>query len=116
MCEEMNAIDFAQYSSAFQCILLSCCVHPLDESVQSRESPWLLIENAFYAPLLADLGLRLFGVGEPCSCFDWATPYCARALSQAWLGTTKAPATLAHSTGSTTERKSFVAPDEVGIA
>src|SRR5262249_10370216 len=52
----MGEINSAQYSSVFPRFLLSLGFHPLGEDAKSCESPWLLVETAFFTPLSVDLG------------------------------------------------------------
>src|SRR5262249_52464800 len=54
----MGEINSAQYSSVFPRFLLSLGFHPLGEDAKSCESPWLLVETAFFTPLSVDLGLE----------------------------------------------------------
>src|SRR5215813_11228542 len=54
----MGEINSAQYSSVFPRFLLSLGFHPLGEDAKSCESPWLLVETAFFTPLSVDLGSR----------------------------------------------------------
>src|SRR5262249_30257987 len=60
----MGEINSAQYSSVFPRFLLSLGFHPLGEDAKSCESPWLLVETAFFTPLSVDLGfwLKVAGV------------------------------------------------------
>src|SRR5262244_30489 len=55
----MGEINSAQYSSVFPRFLLSLGFHPLGEDAKSCESPWLLVETAFFTPLSVDLGYRI---------------------------------------------------------
>src|SRR5215813_8836039 len=55
----MGEINSAQYSSVFPRFLLSLGFHPLGEDAKSCESPWLLVETAFFTPLSVDLGYKL---------------------------------------------------------
>src|SRR5215813_10946870 len=55
----MGEINSAQYSSVFPRFLLSLGFHPLGEDAKSCESPWLLVETAFFTPLSVDLGLTM---------------------------------------------------------
>src|SRR5262244_2262720 len=55
----MGEINSAQYSSVFPRFLLSLGFHPLGEDAKSCESPWLLVETAFFTPLSVDLGIDL---------------------------------------------------------
>src|SRR5262245_16370911 len=54
----MGEINSAQYSSVFPRFLLSLGFHPLGEDAKSCESPWLLVETAFFTPLSVDLGYK----------------------------------------------------------
>src|SRR5262244_2860423 len=58
----MGEINSAQYSSVFPRFLLSLGFHPLGEDAKSCESPWLLVETAFFTPLSVDLGWSFSGV------------------------------------------------------